>query len=709
MIGILGNLAKKPLSKPKTPKVQPPKDEGGKDAAKTKPKGQLVPSPGGAIVKVISVPAPVKKDVLVGDDPVLMQMQAINNRTFDILKALKADQKAKKKKATAKKNLFSWFQRKQREEDREAKEAGKALKVPGMGKISGGIGNLFGNILKVLGLLFAGWLMNYLPQIIKAVRGFLDFVGKVINFIRPIAQFIWDVGKWIVGAGTKLAAMLVGVKPDDATQNSIIQNFNEIQKRFPLLEAAFASFLVFKGLGGIKKLMKPGGRPTGKPGGKPTTKPSRNLLRPNRVTSGGGSRFDKSRKLSKTRSTSKAVRKRFAQRFGGKASKARFGGQITGKNVFGPQKALQSKVFGRGLKRGVGRLGIKTLGGRAMKILGKFAKIPIIGPLIVAVTQLLSGEPLGKALFMGVGAGLGGVLGGILAGALGVGTAGLGAVLAPTIMILAEGMGAFVGELLYDGFLGKGWAAAGQKLKSTVSGFFKQTGEIFKSLWNWLMSGGLGELARNVGGALATAGKWVGGGVTRFLDNFFQESPIKLPDGGGVRWAATNAAKKLGIYDWLQSIGYAGGKDGQIDKFPNLLQLVNPFKYVPLLFKSFFPEKAEAMAKNRAEKKAAIESGDAAKKNIFGKTLSDEHQSEEYLKKRDSGQLPASKNADAISESASYDAPAGGTDTVIVNSGGGDSGGGGGGSSTPTIIGGDDFYKAALLNRKKSNLAKVWA
>ena len=182
MLGILGNLAKKPLSKPKTPKVQPPKDEGGKDAAKTKPKGQLVPSPGGAIVKVISVPAPVKKDVLVGDDPALMQMQAINNRTFDILKALKADQKAKKKKATAKKNLFSWFQRKGREEDREAK-SGEALKVPGMGKISGGIGNLFGNILKVLGLLFAGWLMNYLPQIIKAVRGFLDFVGKVINFI----------------------------------------------------------------------------------------------------------------------------------------------------------------------------------------------------------------------------------------------------------------------------------------------------------------------------------------------------------------------------------------------------------------------------------------------------------------------------------------------------------------------------------------------
>tara|TARA_B100000131_G_scaffold77901_1_gene74497 strand:+ start:756 stop:2828 length:2073 start_codon:yes stop_codon:yes gene_type:complete len=690
MVGLIGNLAKGALSKPKQKKVTPKQlvNDTGDKKERSKPKGSLVPSPSGAIVKIIDVKAPVKKDFVTGGDPALEQMKIINTKTFDIIKALKGQQDAKKKRAKSKKNLFQWMSRKNREEGRE-EEKGGGLKIPLVGKIAAGAGNLLGAILKTLAILFAGWLTKYLPQIIEAVRKFVDIVVKIVNFVKPIAQLFWDIGKWIVGAGTKLAAMLVGVKPDDATQNSIIQNLNAIQKRFPLLEAAFASFLVYKGLGGIKKIKQP----------RPRTS-NRNPLRPNRVTSGGGSRFNRSRRLTRTRTTSQVVRNRFAQRFGGNASRARFGG-----NVPGRVGSTGSSIFGRGLQKGVKRLGLKMFGKGAMKILGKFAKVPIIGPLIVAVTQLLSGEPLGKALFMGVGAGLGGVLGGLLAGALGVGTVGFGAVLAPAIMILSEGIGAFVGELLYDGFLGKGWAAAGQKLKSTVSGFFKQTGEIFKSLWNWLMSGGLGELARNVGGALATAGKWVGGGVTRFLDNFFQESPIKLPDGGGVRWAATNAAKKLGIYDWLQSIGYAGGKDGQIDKFPNLLQLVNPFKYVPLLFKSFFPEKAEAMA----EKKAAVKRGDAAKKNIFGKELSDEHQSEEYLKKRDSGQLPASKNADAISESASYDAPAGGTDTVIVNSGGGDSGGGGGGSSTPTIIGGDDFYKAALLNRKKSNLAKVWA
>ena len=39
----------------------------------------------------------------------------------------------------------------------------------------------------------------------------------------------------------------------------------------------------------------------------------------------------------------------------------------------------------------------------------------------------------------------------------------------------------------------------------------------------------------------------------------------------------------------MKKIGYAGGAGGRIDKFPNLLQLFNPFKYGPILLKSFFP------------------------------------------------------------------------------------------------------------------------
>ena len=703
MVGLIGNLAKGALSKPKQKKVTSKQlvNDTGDKKERSKPKGSLVPSPSGAIVKIIDVKVPVKKDFITGGDPALEQMNIINTKTFDIIKALKGQQVAKKKRAKSKKNLFQWMSRKNREEGRE-EEKGGGLKIPLVGKIAAGAGNLLGAILKTLAILFAGWLTKYLPQIIEAVRKFVDIVVKIVNFVKPIAQLFWDIGKWIVGAGTKLAAMLVGVKPDDATQNSIIQNLNAIQKRFPLLEAAFASFLVYKGLGGIKKTKQPTPK-------KPTPKkPKSTKIKPR----------SKSSRLTQTRTTSKEVRKRYAKIFGNKAANQRFGGNVPGRTG-----GKGGNIFGRGLKRGIKRLGLKMFGKGAMKIITKFAKIPIIGPLIVAVTQLLSGEPLGKALFMGIGAGLGGVLGGLLAGALGVGTVGFGAVLAPAIMILSEGIGAFVGELLYDGFLGKGWGAAGKKLKETVMGFLKQTGDIAKSIWNWLSNGGLIELAKTVGGGImaipgligkafnkvkdvsGAVAKWVGGGMKRFLDNFFKETAIEIPDAKGARWAATNVAKKIGIYDWLESIGYAGGKDGQIDKFPNLLQLYNPFKYVPLLFKSFFPEKAEAMA----EKQAAIKRGDVAKKNIFGVTLSDEHQSDEYIKKRDSGQLPASQDANSIGESASYDQPVEAGDTTIISNGGGAIPSGGGGGSSLSLVGGSDFYRAAQLNRKKSNLARVWA
>jgi len=511
---------------------------------------------------------------------------------------------------------------------------------------------------------------------------------------------------WITDKGTKLTAMLVGVKPDEALNNSIIKNFTEIQKRIPLIEAIFATFAILKAKNVLSKKSK-------------FKKPKSTKIKPK----------SKSAKLTKNRTASKAVRKRFAQRFGAKAAKARFGG-----NVPGRVGSKGSNIFGRGLKRGVKRLGLKMFGKGPMKIIGKFAKIPIIGPLIVAVTQLLAGEPLGKALFMGVGSGLGEVLGGLLAGALGIGTAGFGAVLAPAIMILASGIGAFVGELLYDGFLGKGWGAAGQKLKDTVVGFFKQTGDIIKSVWKWIMDGGLIELGKSVGkglvyflnpagfwwdmakklgGVMKAVGEWIGGAMLRFTENVIKTDPIQVTEGKpwGIRKAMTMAARMLGLYDWLAGLGMAGGKDGQIDKFPNLLNLLNPFKYVPLLFKSFFPEKAQAMA----EKKAAIASGDVAKKNIFGIELSDEHQSEEYLKKRDGGQLPASQNASTISHSASYDRvdvkESGRSDGIIpvpVNQMQGGTSGGSGGSGGGASSGGVNKYDVVSDLKKTMVLAKLY-
>ena len=719
MIGsVLAGAAKGLMKKPK--KINPDKFAGKMEETKESSEskgGALALAPSESIVKVVDIKpnepkVNVKSGTLKGGP-----LAEIQEGVHSIVAALSNESKAKKKRLKAKRKNQEKKKRAFLESLSEIGSVG--AKIGGAIASKSGVGSLLSNIWKTIGILFVGWMMNHLPKIIAFIQKFVEIVGKIGKFLEPIVKAVFATMVWITDKGTKLTAMLVGVKPDEALNNSIIKNFTEIQKRLPLIEAIFATFAVLKARSVLSQQFK---------------KPKTTKTKPTKVKP-----RTKSAKLTQNRRTSQAVRNRFARRFGGNASRARFGG-----NVPGRLGTRGSSIFGRGFNKGIGRLGLKMFGKGPMKIIAKFAKIPIIGPLIVAVTQLLSGEPLGKALFMGVGAGLGGVLGGLLSGALGIGTAGFGAVLAPAIMIMAEGIGAFVGELLYDGFLGKGWGAAGQKLKDTVAGFFKQTGEIIKSVWKWIMGGGLIELGKSVGkgivyflnpagfwwdmakklgGVMKAVGEWIGGAMLRFIDNFFKETAIEIPDGGGIRAGLTLAAQTLGLYDWLEGIGYAGGKDGQIDKFPNLLQLYNPFKYVPLLFKSFFPEKAKAMA----EKKAAVERGDVAKKNIFGVELSDEHQSEEYLKKRDSGQITSGdsgqiasdstsqkteQNASSISHSASYDrvdVQKGGRGSAIIpvpinQMQGGTSGGSGGGASSSGV----NKYDVVSDLKKTMVLAKLY-
>ena len=610
MVGLIGNLAKGALSKPKQQKVssqQLTKDVDSK-VDKPKPKGALVPSPGGGIVKIIDVKTPVKKDVVTGGDPVLEQMQIINVKTFAIIKALKGQQVSKKKKSKTKKNLFQWFRRKKREEDRETKEGG-SLKIPLIGKVGQSAGNLLAAILKTLAILFAGWLTKYLPQIIEAVRKFIDIVGKIINFVKPIAKMIWDIGKWIVTNGTKLAARLVGVDPKIIEENSIIQNLNEIQKRFPLLEAAFAAFLVYKGVGGIKKITQP----RGNRGQQTRGSGGQNLPRGQ-----GGNRFNAQRSRLRTSSATQQVRNRFARRFGGDAARRRFAGNVGGRTVSRSQRLMT------GLRAGASKS--KAL----LSKVGKIAKLPVIGGLVVAVTQLIAGEPLGKALFMGVGAGIGGILGGLIGAA--------GGPLAVVGAIMGEMLGTFVGELLYEGFMGKGWSAAGEKLKETLGGIWKNVGKLLVD--------------------------WVKGVFGTFIEKFKEENKI------------------FGQTNWLN--------------------ILNPLITAPLLFKSFFaPPKDNKEKKNNLEVEAKEGSSDTS--DTSGQVS--DTSGLEFTGTSDT----QSSNANAIGESASYDKVEGGDTTIISNDGAAATPSGGGGGSSLSLVGGSDFYRAAQLNRKKSNLAKVWA
>ena len=640
MVGLIGNLAKGALTKPKQKKVNPQNliQASSDKKEQSKPKGTLVPSPSGAIVKIIDVKAPVKKDFITGGDPALEQMNVINTKTFDIIKALKGQQDAKKKRAKSKKNLFQWMSRKNREEGRE-EEKGGGLKIPLVGKIAAGAGNLLGAILKTLAILFAGWLTKYLPQIIETVRKFVDIVGKILNFVKPIAILLFDIGKWIVTNGTKLAAKLVGVDPKITEENSIIQNLNEIQKRFPLLEAAFAAFLVYKGTGGIRTLRKPRGKPNIKPktskvsgtqSNIKTSSKTSNLVRTKHGTSAQRI-FDNAIDNGKSAASANAEVQR-ALKSGKITSKPDFGLSSKGKEA--------GKVLKGGPIRSIRRMGIKTLG--RTKSLGlarfgtkvaKLAKLPVIGGLIVAVTQLLSGEPLGKALFMGIGAGLGGIIGGLIGAA--------GGPLAIAGAIVGELLGTFVGELLYEGFMGKGWGAAGEKLMQALKG-----------IWE---------------GMIKPLGTWLKGVFSTFIEKFKAAPVNKLPFG------ATN---------WIN--------------------ILNPLITAPLLFKSFFGPPKD----------------DGVKRNILGIEMKDQRDGSSDVdveQTTDAGDLEftgtsdtQSSKADSIGTSASYDKVEGGDTTIITNGGGAIPSGGGGGSSL-SLVGGSDFYRAAQLNRKKSNLAQVWA
>ena len=308
------------------------------------------------------------------------------------------------------------------------------------------------------------------------------------------------------------------------------------------------------------------------------------------------------------------------------------------------QKGLKKTVTG-GLKK-VAAKGAQKVGGFAVKLFGKaakfiapgfkaakpfvskfFGRVPIVGPLIVGIVSLLSGEGAGKAIFKMVGAALGGFLGGALAAGVTTATAGIGVLVAPAMTMLGELIGVFVGDMLYDLLFGGGLSAIMGKLKKLV-------GDVFQK-------------AMNIGGAIVD---FIKNGFTNFIRDF---PTIPIPDikpgailasiiekvpfgkrilGLGVPFTDWNVKGALNSLPGLQEfLGFFAQavpglntyvEDGKLKKIPNLLMLTPhgmPF-LIPHLKSSFFggkekvgdgPKgeskggKGEVVGKTKAEKKAA--------------------------------------------------------------------------------------------------------
>ena len=226
-----------------------------------------------------------------------------------------------------------------------------------------------------------------------------------------------------------------------------------------------------------------------------------------------------------------------------------------GADSLASRTAPRGSILKGGLTKAPGRLGTKLLGKGGVKLVkGIFGKIPILGPIIIAVSSLLAGEPPGQALFKGLGAALGGLLGTFIPIPI-IGT------------LLGETIGVFVGDLLYELIRpGGGPEKAGAK---------------FMEAMNSILQGG------------KAVGEWLGSGFKRYIKGFLKKHPVPIPENKllgplNPRNIATKVAEGLNIIDLLKEVGYVG-ENGEVNKFPNILQMYNPFSTLPLLIESFFP------------------------------------------------------------------------------------------------------------------------
>ena len=257
-------------------------------------------------------------------------------------------------------------------------------------------------------------------------------------------------------------------------------------------------------------------------------------------------------------------------------------------------------VFRRGLERAPGRLITKLFGPKTAKMVAnstnmfkslnlaaKGIKIPVLGPIIVAVTSILSGDPLGKTLFRTLGTVMGGLIGS------GIGTAIGGPPGTAIGMLLGEILGEFIGTFIYEVFNGD---ASGKK---GVGLIIKKIGQILSAP---------GKIAKHLIGfafsILGNIANFFKDGVRRFIDNFPTINISKIPlVPRGLRFASNNVPLLGGLKKYQDP-----GDNNKVNTLPNLALLAFPPLLLPHLIKSFFPS---AKVKEAEQKEKVETSGDS--------------------------------------------------------------------------------------------------
>ena len=313
------------------------------------------------------------------------------------------------------------------------KEGGESklnFKVPGVGLLQG----IFGFITKFIYGVVILKLIEFAPQL-KKLLGVFKIASGLFNIITGVAGGLFDLLTTFVDFGYKVA---------DAAEKLVGKLFGEegAEKFKTFMENVknlINGFIIWKTIG--QKIFK---------------SVVKNLKNAFKLVKGFIKR------------SAKLVTKLFPQ---------------VGK-FFSKGASIFSKGFG-GMRALAGQ-GAGRIGGFASKIFGKAAgivspalkgalpavkgfskRIPVLGPIIVGIVSLMSGEPAAQALFKAGGAALGGALGTFIPIPI-LGT------------LIGETIGVFVGDLLYELIMGGGMEAVGQKLKDTFKTFIEPIFNFFK-------------------------------------------------------------------------------------------------------------------------------------------------------------------------------------------------------------------------------------
>ena len=470
-------------------------------------------------------------------------------KVIEVDKLLKGSVASEKKRIDDKRKREQQETRAKREGELEKKPEGKekekgGLKIP---KIS-----FFDRVKNFIKNILLGFVLTRLVE-------FAPILKKIVPVIAGIVEFVSNVFMGIIdGLGTFLAW---GFSAWESSEKKLKEwGGDEAVARFNALGDALGNLFnaivivgmtsaALKGPKGQKPGIKPGAKPgtPTKPSGRPGMSPTgpRGASRSIQLRHGHEARaiYDNARANGKSIAQAKAA-----------VDRALKSGQIVSKPQTGSLKpgspgTPKGSIMKKGLSKAPGRLATKLLGKGALKtVKGIFGRIPILGPIVVAVSSLLAGEPPGQALFKGLGAAVGGFLGTFIPIPV-IGT------------MLGEVLGTFVGDLLYSLILGGGPKEAGEKLMNAI------------------------KTALDVGGLVVNFFKE---GFGRFINQIFEKNAIEIPEEYGKRAAATKVAEILRLKDFLNDRGYINDKN-QVYKFPNLLNLINPLTYIPMLASSFFP------------------------------------------------------------------------------------------------------------------------